>query len=110
MRCCLLIFADQLLLLANLCRPIALVSESLIVADHLAFVLASLCGYMLIFADQFAELSDLNFCSNCCESLRIQADRSGSFSIYFSESLQTRADLSRSICGGASVHSRLLLH
>ena len=42
-------------------------------------------------------------CSSCWESLQILADRSGSFSICFSESLQIHADLCRSICKGAAI-------
>ena len=46
----------------------------------------------------------LQHCS-CCESLRILADRSGSFSICFSESLGIHADLQR--CGDLSNHPSL---
>ena len=41
-------------------------------------------------------------CCSCCESLRILADRTGSFSFCFSESLQIHADLHRSFCRGAA--------
>ena len=41
-------------------------------------------------------------CCSCCESLRILADRTGSFSFCFSESLWIHADLHRSFCRGAA--------
>ena len=41
-------------------------------------------------------------CCSCCKALRILADCSGSFSIYFSESLQIHAHLLKSICRGAA--------
>ena len=41
-------------------------------------------------------------CCSCCKSLRILADRTGSFSFCFSESLRIHADLHRSICRGAA--------
>ena len=42
-------------------------------------------------------------CCSCCESLRILADHSRSFSICFSKTLWIHADLRRSICRGAAI-------
>ena len=41
-------------------------------------------------------------CCSCCESLRILADRTGSFSFCFSKSLRIHADLHRSFHRGAA--------
>ena len=60
------------------------------------------CWSLQITSRGFYEPLQISCCS-CCESLRILDDRSGSFSICFSESLRIHADLRRSICRGASI-------
>ena len=60
------------------------------------------CWSLQITSRGFYEPLQISCCSYC-ESLRILADRSGSFSICFGESLRTHADLRRSICRGAAI-------
>ena len=74
---------------------LATVCESFDFADpgrSLAVVYTSLCAY-----------ADKLLLSACCESLQILTDRTRSFSICFSESLQIHADLPRSIWSGAAI-------
>ena len=59
------------------------------------------CRSLRITSRGLYEPSQISYCS-CCESLLIQADRSGSFSFCFSESLRIHTDLRRSICRGAA--------
>ena len=65
------------------------------------------CWSLRITSRGFYEPLQISCCS-CCESLRILADRSGSFRICFSKSLRIHADLRRSICRGAAIWVRTL--
>ena len=63
--------------------------------------IAWLCWSLRITSHGLYEPLSISCCS-CCESLRILADHTGSFSFCFNESLPIHADLHRSFCRGAA--------